>query len=246
MEHFVPPPAALCQSFSQRVLNFNKGVYCHHFSSYYISGVSNSNFSEGLMRTYKVTQGRIMTLTQQWQHLTCTRKSLFIVFPAKGIVNYRQIPSSGLYVRSKGTCSLSGRTLLTVKKLNNLNVNYLKVPKIHRGPHLGLPDVFCKNTGLFVNNDKNLIIAKIIELRRRPSCCSYCEHCTFKHSLSISLPLAMVTMIEVKTLSERLIFVRLTTFTMKTALYEKKFKKTLNQRILVRLILNLCYLHSRA
>jgi len=44
-------------------------------------------------------------------------------------------------------------------------------------------------------------------------------------------------MIEVKNLSE-INFCTLITFTMKTALYEKKFKKTLNQQKLVRLIKN--------
>jgi len=38
---------------------------------------------------------------------------------------------------------------------------------------VGLPDVFCKNTGLFVNSDKSLTIEKILEIRCRPSCCSY-------------------------------------------------------------------------
>ena len=52
------------------------------------------------------------------------------------------------------------------------------------------------------------------------------------------LPLAIVTVIEVKTLFERLIFVYLITFTMKTAMYEEKSKKRLNQRKLVRLIKN--------
>jgi len=42
-------------------------------------------------------------------------------------------------------------------------------------------------------------------------------------------------MIEVKALSVRFNFYRLIIFTMKTALYKKKFKKTLNQRKLVRL-----------
>jgi len=64
------------------------------------------------------------------------------------------------------------------------------------------------------------------------------EHCAFKHSLSVSLPIAIVTVTEVKTLSERLIVVHSITFTIETALYEKKFKKTLNQRILVRFIKN--------
>jgi len=38
------------------------------------------------MRTYKVTEGHIMTLTQQWWYLNLTRNSFYILFPAKGIV----------------------------------------------------------------------------------------------------------------------------------------------------------------
>ena len=61
------------------------------------------------------------------------------------------------------------------------------------------------------------------------------EHCAFKHILSIPWPLAILTMIEVKTLSKKLIFVHLITVTMKTALYEIKFKKALNRGKLVRI-----------
>jgi len=64
------------------------------------------------------------------------------------------------------------------------------------------------------------------------------EHCAFKHSQSISLPMAIVTVTVVNTLSERLIVVHSITFTIETALYENKFKKTLNRRILARFIKN--------
>jgi len=40
-----------------------------------------------------------MMLTQQWRYLNLTRNSFYILFPAKGIVSYRQIISSRLYVR---------------------------------------------------------------------------------------------------------------------------------------------------
>ena len=46
-------------------------------------------------------EGRIMTLTQQWRYLNLTRNSFYILLPAKGIVSYRQIISSHLYVRLK-------------------------------------------------------------------------------------------------------------------------------------------------
>jgi len=43
-------------------------------------------------------------------------------------------------------------------------------------------------------------------------------------------------MIEIKTLSEKVNLCTLITFTMKTGLYEKKFKKALNQLKLAKLI----------
>jgi len=52
------------------------------------------------MRTYKVTEDRIMT-PAQWRYLNLTRNSFDILFPAKGIMSYRQIISSSLYVRLK-------------------------------------------------------------------------------------------------------------------------------------------------
>jgi len=39
------------------------------------------------------------------------QKPFYILFPAKGIMSYRQIISSGLYDRSKGTSSLAGRAI---------------------------------------------------------------------------------------------------------------------------------------
>jgi len=53
-----------------------------------------------------------MTLMQKWQHLNLTRNSFYILFPAKCIVNYRELISSRLYVRLKGACSFAGRALL--------------------------------------------------------------------------------------------------------------------------------------
>jgi len=47
------------------------------------------------------------------------------------------------------------------------------------------------------------------------------------------LVLATVTIMELKTFFERIIFVHLITLMMKTALYQNKFKKTLNQRELL-------------
>jgi len=85
------------------------------------TGVSNSNCTEGQMRTYKVNwgaqpalglpKGCIMTMTQQWQYLNLTGNSFNILFPAKGIMSYRKIICSLLYVRLKGTYSFASRTL---------------------------------------------------------------------------------------------------------------------------------------
>jgi len=52
-----------------------------------------------------------MTLTQQWWHVNLTRNSFCILFPAKGIVSFRQIISS---LRLKRNCSLPGQSLLTL------------------------------------------------------------------------------------------------------------------------------------
>jgi len=48
-----------------------------------------------------------MTLTQQWRYLNLTKNSFYILFPAEIIMSYRQIISSHLFVRLKGTCSLA-------------------------------------------------------------------------------------------------------------------------------------------
>jgi len=42
-----------------------------------------------------------MTLTKKWWYLILTRNRFYILFPAKGIVSYRQIISSFLLVRLK-------------------------------------------------------------------------------------------------------------------------------------------------
>ena len=68
-----------------------------------------------------------MTLTQQWRYLYLTGSGFYILFPAKGIVSYKTShfqPS----VRS------FKRNLFTGNKLNK--INYLKIPKKHRGPRV--------------------------------------------------------------------------------------------------------------
>jgi len=50
-----------------------------------------------------------MTLMQQWRYLKITGNSFHILFPMKGIMSYRQVTSSRLYVCLKGTCSLASR-----------------------------------------------------------------------------------------------------------------------------------------
>jgi len=96
------------------------------------------------MRSCKVTRGphydywvpRYDADTKMAVYLNLARNSFYILFPAKGIMSYRQIISSRFYVCLKGTCSLACRSLPTpVNKLNNVNVNCLKIPKKHRGSH---------------------------------------------------------------------------------------------------------------
>ena len=77
---------------------------------------------------------RIIIMTQQWQHLNPTRNSFYILFLAKVIVSCRQIISSPLYVCTELVHSLAENYRTPVNKLNNLNVNYLKITKRHRGP----------------------------------------------------------------------------------------------------------------
>jgi len=68
------------------------------------------------MNTHKATEGRIMMLREKWQYQNLTRNSFCILFPAKGVVSYRQIISSRLYVRLKETCSLAGRALINTRE----------------------------------------------------------------------------------------------------------------------------------
>jgi len=69
--------------------------------------------------------------------MNVTRSSFYILFSAKGIVSYRQVISTRLYVRLNGTCSPTSRALQnTGNKLNNVNINYFKTPKKHRGPRV--------------------------------------------------------------------------------------------------------------
>jgi len=49
-----------------------------------------------------------MMVTQQEQNLNLTRNSFYVLFPAKGMMGYRQTISSCLYDRLKGTCLIDG------------------------------------------------------------------------------------------------------------------------------------------
>jgi len=49
-----------------------------------------------------------MTLTQQWLYLNLTRNSFHFLFPEKGMMSYREIISSLLYVLLK---ELTGQAL---------------------------------------------------------------------------------------------------------------------------------------
>ena len=47
-------------------------------------------------------------------YLNLIGNSFYILFPRKGIMSYKEIISSRLYVRSKGTCPLASRALLNI------------------------------------------------------------------------------------------------------------------------------------
>jgi len=92
---------------------------------------------------------------------------------------------------------------------------------------------FVKIPAFCVNSDKNLTIEKIMEIRRRPSCCSYSVAYT-THSNTTYPDLCHWD----KNFVREINFCTLVTFTMRGALYVKKFKKTWNKRKLARLIKN--------
>jgi len=55
------------------------------------------------MRTSKATRGQHHA-DEKMAVLNLTRNRFYILFPAKGIVSYKKIISSLLYVRLKGIC----------------------------------------------------------------------------------------------------------------------------------------------
>jgi len=108
-----------------------------------------------------------MPLIQESQYLSLTRNSFYIIFPANGVVSYREFISCPSYVRFKWICWLSVLALLnTDNKLNNLNVNYFKIPKKHREPHKMPSRAACLrplSQTLFINNS---ILSRYIWLLR--------------------------------------------------------------------------------
>jgi len=74
-------------------------------------GISNSNCTEGQIRTYRATRrphcGAYATMA--WPELYT--KQLFILFSTKSVVSNRHIIYIRLYACLKGTCSLAGRAL---------------------------------------------------------------------------------------------------------------------------------------
>jgi len=64
-------------------------------------------------------------LMQQWQYLNLTRNSFYTLLPAKGIMSYRQVSSSCLYICLKELVHLLAnriqRTLIFCLHLQNLN-----------------------------------------------------------------------------------------------------------------------------
>jgi len=64
------------------------------YFSLYRAGVSNSNWSVGQMGSYKVIRGPHCDAEATIAVPECTRSSFYILFPAKRVMNYRQIISS--------------------------------------------------------------------------------------------------------------------------------------------------------
>jgi len=58
-----------------------------------------------------------MILTQQWRYLNLTRNSFTSLFPAKGIMSYRQTISSRLYIRPAQVTSAQFRQTFLLLKL---------------------------------------------------------------------------------------------------------------------------------
>ena len=65
----------------------------------FIPGVSNSNGSVDQMRTCKVTRGPHYDADETIAVPEFTKSRFYILLPSKGIMNYRHIISSRLYVR---------------------------------------------------------------------------------------------------------------------------------------------------
>jgi len=72
------------------------------------AGVSNSNCSDGQMRTYKVTRGSHYDADTTMAVPEPQSKQLLHLISCKGLMSYMQIISSRLYVCLKGTCFLVG------------------------------------------------------------------------------------------------------------------------------------------
>jgi len=78
-----------------------------------------------------------MTLTQQWRYLNFTRNSFYILFPEEGIIwaQGKSFLAASTFVSKELVHSLAEHFETPVNNLNNVNVNCLKIPKKHCGPH---------------------------------------------------------------------------------------------------------------
>jgi len=77
-----------------------------------------------------------MTVTQQWRYLNLTRNSFYILFPEKGIMSSRQsFLAVSTFVSKELVQSLAENFWIPLNNRNNVNFNYLKIPKTHCGPH---------------------------------------------------------------------------------------------------------------
>ena len=78
-----------------------------------------------------------MTLTQQWRYLNFTRNGFYILFPEQGIIwaPGKSFLAVSTFVSKELVHSLAEHFQIPANNLNNVNSNYLKIPKKHCGPH---------------------------------------------------------------------------------------------------------------
>jgi len=109
------------------------------------SGVSNTNCSEGQIRTYKAAGGPHYDAGATMAVPEPYKKQLLHFISCEMYrelwANHFQPPLRSL---KKFVHLLAERFQTSVNKLKNLNVDYMKIPKTHRGPHKMPSEATCR------------------------------------------------------------------------------------------------------